>query len=104
MCDAVKEWLGYEDRLQPDWLETRLESEVDSKPLFAERNRMHTVWLSDGRETSRRKYADARRAARHALRVAKDAWFQWNASEAERGIVGKWCGDASGTSRGGGEG
>ena len=37
-------------------------SELDLKPLFAQRNRMHTVWLSDGRETSRRKYADARRA------------------------------------------
>ena len=63
MCDAVKEWLGYEDRWQPDWFQ---ESEVDLKPLFAERNRMHTVWLSDGRETSRRKYADAHKAARHS--------------------------------------
>ena len=45
---------------------------------------MHTVWLSDGRETSRRKYADARRAARHAVRAAKDAWFQQKASEAEK--------------------
>jgi len=85
MCDAAKEWLGYEDRRQPDWFR---ESEVDLKPLFAERNRMHTVWLSDGRETSKRKYADARRAARHAMRVAKDAWFQRKASEAERGRNG----------------
>ena len=85
MCDAAKEWLGYEDRRQPDWFR---ESEVDLKPLFAERNRMHTVWISDGREASRRKYADARRAARHAVRVAKDAWFQRKASEAERGRNG----------------
>ena len=85
MCDAAKEWLGYEDRRQPDWFR---ESEVDLKPLFAERNRMHTVWISDGREASRRKYADARRVARHAVRVAKDAWFQRKASEAERGRNG----------------
>ena len=61
---------------------------MELKPLFAERNRMHTVWISDGREASRRKYADARRAARHAVRVAKDAWFQRKASEAERGRNG----------------
>ena len=40
MCDAAKEWLWYEDRRQPDWFR---ESEVDLKPLFAERDRMHTV-------------------------------------------------------------
>ena len=46
MCDAAKEWLGYEDRRQPNWFR---ESEVDLKPLFAERNRMHNVWISNGR-------------------------------------------------------
>ena len=65
MCDAVKEWLGYEERRQPDWF---WESDVDLKPLFAERSWMHTVWLR------------------------------------EEGTVGKWCGNASGTSREGGEG
>ena len=65
MCDAAKEWLGYEDRRQPDWFR---ESEVDLKPLFAERNRMHTVWLR------------------------------------EEGTMRKGCGNASGTSREGGEG
>ena len=49
MCDAAKEWLGYEDRQQPNWFR---DSEVDLKQQFAERNRMHTVWLSGGRETS----------------------------------------------------
>ena len=70
-----------------DWFQ---ESEVNLKPLFAERNRMHTVCFSDGRETSRRKYADACRAARLAVRAkaAKDAWFQQKASEAERGRNG----------------
>ena len=60
MCDAAKEWLGYEDRRQPNWFR---ESEVDLKPLFAERNRMHTPWLSGGRETSRRKYVNALRGS-----------------------------------------
>ena len=85
MCDAAKEWSGYEVRWQPDWFR---ESKVYLGLLFAERNRMHTVWLSDGRETSRRKYADAHWAARHAVRAAKDAWFQCKASEAERGRKG----------------
>ena len=58
---------------------------MDLKPLFVEKNRMHTGWLSNGRETSRRKYADARRAARDGARAAKYAWFQWKASKAERG-------------------
>ena len=67
-----------------DWFQ---ESKVNLKPLFSERNRMHTVCLSNGRETSRRKYADTHRAARLAVRAkaAKDAWFQQKASEAERG-------------------
>ena len=49
MCDAVKEWLGSEDIQPPGWF---WESEVDLKPLFAERSRMHAVWLSNGRGTS----------------------------------------------------
>ena len=102
MCDAAKEWLVYEVKWQPDWFR---ESEMELRPLFSERNRMHTVWLSDGRETSRRKYADARWAARHAVRAAKDARLQCKASEAERGRNGgKVVWDASGTSREGGEG
>ena len=40
MCDAAKECLGHQDRRQPDWLR---ESEVDLKPLFVERNRLHTL-------------------------------------------------------------
>ena len=67
MCDAAKECLGHEDRRQPDWLR---ESEVDLKPLFVERNRLHTLWLSTGKEENRRKYADARRAARRVVRAA----------------------------------
>ena len=63
------------------------------------------MWLSDGSETSRRKYADTRRAARHAVRAAKDAWFQQKALEAGRGRNGgKWCGETSGASKDGGEG
>ena len=85
MCDAAKEWLGHEDRRQPDWFR---ESEADLKPLFVERNRLHTLWLSNGREEDRRKHADARRAARRAMRTAKDAWFQHKALEAERGRNG----------------
>ena len=36
-------------------------------------------------ERDRKKYADARRVARQAVRVAKDAWFLRKSLEAERG-------------------
>ena len=84
MCDATRECLGHEDRRQPDWFR---ESEVDLT-LFVLRNRLHTLWLSIGREENRKKYADARRAARQAVRPAKDAWFQRKTLEAERGRNG----------------
>ena len=53
-----------------------------------ERNRLHTPWLSTGREENSRKHADAHKAARRAVRAAKDAWFQCKALEAERGRNG----------------
>ena len=85
MCDTARECLGHEDRRQPDWFR---ESEVDLKPLFVLRNRLHTLWLNTGKEENRKKYADARREARRAVREAKDAWFQRKALEAERGRNG----------------
>ena len=85
MCDAAEKCLGFEDRRQPDWFQ---ESEVDLTPLFAERNRLHTMWISIGGEENRKKCVDAHRAARRTVRAAKDAWFQRKASEAERGKNG----------------
>ena len=52
------------------------------------RNRLHTLWLITGTEENRKKYANARRAARRAVRAAKDAWFQHKVLEAERGRNG----------------
>ena len=81
LCNGAKAGLGFEDRRQPDWFR---ESEVDLKPLFAERNRLYALWLSTSRERDRKKYTDARRVARQAVRVAKDAWFLRKALEEER--------------------
>ena len=61
---------------------------MELKPLFVERNWLHTVWLSIGGEGNRRNYAEAHRAARQAVRAAKDAWFQRKASETESGSNG----------------
>ena len=82
MCNGAKAGLGFEDRRQPDWFR---ESEVDLKPLFAERNRLYALWLSSSMERDRKKYADARRVARQAVRVA---WFLRKSLEAERGRHG----------------
>ena len=40
MCDAAKEWLGSEDIQQRGWF---WESEVDLKPLFAEKQDAYCV-------------------------------------------------------------
>ena len=91
MCDTARECLGHEDRRQPDWFR---ESEVNLESLFVLRNRLHTLWLSTGREENRKKCDDARRATRRTVRAAKDAWFQRKVLEAERGKNGGklvWC-------------
>ena len=42
LCEEAKE-LGVEDRRQPDWF---LECGAEIKPIIAERNRLHILWLS----------------------------------------------------------
>ena len=77
---------GMKIRREPDWFQ---ESEVELKPLFVVlKNRLHTLWISTGRENNSKQYADAHRAARRAVRAAKDAWFQCKVLEAERGRNG----------------
>ena len=89
--------LGHEHRKQPDWFR---ESEVDLKPLVAERNRMFALWLATRNERGRKRRAAAQRVARLVVRVKKDAWLQHKAVEAERG---RSCGTASGMFREQGE-
>ena len=55
------------------------------QPLFEERNRQYTKWISTGEESDQRKFARMRRDARKAVREAKNAWFQSKAAEAQRG-------------------
>ena len=44
MCDAAHEWLGYEDIGSNQIGSGR---EVDLKPLFAERKKMHTYCVAE---------------------------------------------------------
>ena len=80
-----EEVLGYEDWKQPDWFR---ESEIDLKPLFAERNRLYAFWFATGNERDRKRHASAPWAARLAVRIAKDTWLQHKAAEAEKGRHG----------------
>ena len=77
LCESAGHVLGYAWRKQPDWFR---DSETELKPLFAERNRLHTLWLSTGLEIDRKKFARERSAAMRAVRLAKDAWFQRKAT------------------------
>ena len=61
------------------------ENEVDLKPLVTERNRLYASWLATGNKRNRRRHATAQRVVRQAVRVARDAWLQHKAAEAERG-------------------
>ena len=81
LSETAEEVLGHEHKKQPDWIR---ESEVDLKPLVAERNRLYALWLATGSERDRKRHAAARRVVRQAVRAAKDAWLQHKAAEAER--------------------
>ena len=61
LCETAKEVIVYEDRKHPDWFR---ESEVDLKPLYAERNRLYALWLATGNERDRKRHADVHRAVR----------------------------------------
>ena len=47
------------------------------------------MYVCIGLERDRKKFTRARSAARRPVRLAKDAWFQRKATEAERGKSGR---------------
>ena len=81
VSEAAGSILGSARKRRADWFR---ENEAVLKPLLEERSRLHALWLSTGSERDRKKFAEARRAARGAVRMAKNAWFQKKASGAER--------------------
>ena len=85
LCEAAGSVLGTACRRKADWFE---ESGSVLRPLIEERGRLQTLWLSTGRERDKKKFVNARRIARQAVREAKNAWFQKKALEAERGQNG----------------
>lgn len=46
------------------------------RPLLKERSRLHTLWFIKGYKRDRKKFSRTLSAARHAIRSAKNAWFQ----------------------------
>ena len=85
LCVSAKSILGSERKQQPDWY---WESSAELKPLFVERNRLYSRWLSTKRESDRKKFARMRKDARRAVREAKNTWFLRKAEEAQRGRHG----------------
>lgn len=73
LCEAAGSILGSANKRQADWFR---ENETQLRPLFEERSRLYALWLSTGSERDKRKFARARRAARRAMRMVKNAWFQ----------------------------
>ena len=82
LCEAASSILGSARKRQADWFR---KNEAVLKALFEESSTLHALWLSTGSERDRKMFAGAHRAARRAVRMAKNAWFQKKASEAERG-------------------
>ena len=102
LCEAAGSVLGSASKRQADWFR---ENEALLRPLFEERSRLYALWLSTGSERDKRKFAGARRAARRAVRMAKNGWFQMKLWKQKEGrMVEKWFGDASGTYNVGGGG
>ena len=56
LCETAEEMFGHEHRKQLIWFR---ESEVDLKPLFAERNMLYALWLATGSENDRKRHAAA---------------------------------------------
>ena len=73
LCEAAGSILGSASKRQADWFR---ENEAQLRLLFEERSRLYVLWLSTGSERDKRKFAGARRAARRAMRMVKNAWFQ----------------------------
>ena len=82
LTEAAKTILGTEKRKKPDWF---LDSAEIIEPLLSKRNQLYSRWLSTGLERDKKKFTDARRSARQAVRMAKNDWFKKKAEEAHTG-------------------
>lgn len=69
MCDMGRSVLGQARRREADWFR---DGEDVLRPLFEERSRLYAQWLSSGRERDRKKFVNARGAARKAVREVKN--------------------------------
>ena len=98
LTKAAESILGRESRFYPDWFR---ESEDTIEPLLQYRNHLYNKWLATGRSVDLSRFHLARGEASRTVCVAKNAWFQVKAREAEEGRLRKGglgekkCGSAS---------
>ena len=85
MCSVARSVLGQAERREADWFR---ESEDVLRPLFEKRSRLFNQWLCSGKIWDKRKFVEARRIARKAVRDVKNRWFQTKAAEASAGRNG----------------
>ena len=85
LTEAAKSELRYEHLKQPDWFQESLET---LEPLLCQKNQLYAKWLSTGQTNDRRRFSEARAAARKAVRAAKNYWYQHKAKEAQQGRFG----------------
>ena len=82
MCSVARSVLGQAERREADWFG---ESEDMLRPLFEKKSRFFNQWLCSGKIRDKRKFVEARRITRKAVRDVKNRWFQTKAAEASAG-------------------
>ena len=85
ICSVARSMRGQAERREADWFG---ESEDMLRPLFEKRSRLFNQWLCSGKIQDKRKFVEARRIARKAVRDVKNRWFQKKAAKASAGKNG----------------
>ena len=82
LCESAESILGLASRRYLDWF---LDSKVNLKPLFEQRNPLCQKWLSTGRSCDLETFKEVRKRAKRMVREAIDSWFQQKADTAQAG-------------------
>ena len=67
MKEAAQEFLGWERRKQPDWLQ---QNSKNLEELIVKRNRYFKIWLNSGKSTDQREYVALRKEVATAIKMA----------------------------------
>ena len=85
LTNAAETALGFGVKRQPDWFS---ESKATIQPALQHRNELYRQWLCTKKAADLQRFRSARREARRVIRMAKNAWFQSKAEEAQRSRFG----------------